>query len=60
AAVADLVAAVTAADAGAVRDTKAVLQGAALRSLEEQYAVERAGQARRFSALSKALRQPLG
>ncbi len=48
-------AAVTAPDAGAVRDTKAVLQGAALRSLEEQYAVERAGQARRFAALRHAL-----
>ena len=55
AAVADLVAAVTAPDAGAVRDTKAVLQGAALRPLEEQYAVERAGQARRFAALRQAL-----
>lgn len=54
-AVADLVAAVTAADAGAVRDTKAVLQGAALRPEHEQYAVERAGQARRFAALRHAL-----
>jgi enoyl-CoA hydratase/carnithine racemase len=53
-AVADLVAAVTAADAGAVRDTKAVLQGAALRPEQEQYAVERAGQARRFAALRQA------
>ncbi|KQX66587.1 enoyl-CoA hydratase [Angustibacter sp. Root456] len=57
-AVADLVAAVIAADAGAVRDTKAVLQGAALRSDEEQYAVERAGQARRFAALRLALGRP--
>jgi enoyl-CoA hydratase/carnithine racemase len=55
AAVADLVAAVTAPDAGAVRDTKAVLQGAGQRRLEEQYAVERAGQARRFAALRQAL-----
>lgn len=54
-AVADLVAAVLAADAGAVRDTKTVLQGAALRTEQEQYAVERAGQARRFAALRQAL-----
>jgi enoyl-CoA hydratase/carnithine racemase len=55
AAVADLVAALTAADAGAVRDTKAVLQGASLRPEREQHAVERAGQARRLAALARRL-----
>jgi enoyl-CoA hydratase/carnithine racemase len=55
AAVADLVAALTAPDAGAVRDTKAVLQGAAMRPDAEQHAVERAGQGRRLQALAERL-----
>lgn len=54
-AVADLVVALTAPDAGAVRDTKAVLHGAALRDEWDQYAVERAGQARRLAALARGV-----
>jgi enoyl-CoA hydratase/carnithine racemase len=55
-AVADLVAALTEPDAGAVRDTKAVLLGAGQRPDDEQRAVERAGQARRLAALARHLR----
>lgn len=51
AAVADLVAALTAPMAGAVRETKALLQGAADRSLDEQRRLEREAQTRRFREL---------
>lgn len=48
AAVAELVAALTAPMVGAVRETKALLQGAAERSLDEQRRLEREAQGRRF------------
>jgi enoyl-CoA hydratase/carnithine racemase len=52
AAVQDLVGALTAADAGAVRETKALLRGAQDRSNVDQHAAERAAQARRLAALA--------
>jgi enoyl-CoA hydratase/carnithine racemase len=52
AALADLVAALTAPMAGAVRETKALLLGASDRSLEEQRRLEREAQIRRFRELS--------
>lgn len=55
AAVADLVAALTAPDAGAVRSTKALLQGAAACAPAEQQAAERVAQAGRFAALREAV-----
>ncbi|MFC7494061.1 MULTISPECIES: enoyl-CoA hydratase/isomerase family protein [unclassified Nocardioides] len=53
--VADLVAALTAPMAGAVRETKALLQGAAERSLDEQRRLEREAQIRRFRELAGLL-----
>ena len=50
--VADLVDALTAPLAGAVRETKALLQGAADRSLDEQRRLEREAQTRRFRELA--------
>lgn len=50
--VADLVAALTAPLPGAVRETKALLQGAADRSLDEQRRLEREAQGRRFRELA--------
>lgn len=50
--VADLVGALTAPLAGAVRETKALLQGAADRSLDEQRRLEREAQTRRFRELA--------
>ena len=50
--VADLVAALTAPMAGAVRETKVLLQGAAERSLDEQRRLEREAQTRRFRELA--------
>jgi enoyl-CoA hydratase/carnithine racemase len=52
AALADLVAAVTAPMAGAVRETKALLQSASGRTLDEQRACEREAQLRRFRDLA--------
>jgi len=52
AAVADLVAAVTAPMAGAVRETKALLQSASGRTLDEQRTCEREAQIRRFRELA--------
>lgn len=52
AAVADLVGALTAPMAGAVRETKQLLQGAADRSLDEQRRLEREAQTRRFRELA--------
>jgi enoyl-CoA hydratase/carnithine racemase len=52
AALADLVAALTAPMAGAVRETKALLLGASDRSLEEQRRLEREAQIRRFRELA--------
>ncbi|WP_343910234.1 enoyl-CoA hydratase/isomerase family protein [Nocardioides aquiterrae] len=52
AAVADLVGALTAPIAGAVRETKALLQGAADRSLDDQRRLEREAQTRRFRELA--------
>ncbi len=49
----DLAAAVLAAPAGAVRDTKALLLGAAGRSHAEQQAAERAAQAGRLRDLAR-------
>jgi enoyl-CoA hydratase/carnithine racemase len=49
---ADLVAALTAPMAGAVRETKALLVGAGGRSLEEQRRLERQAQIRRFRELA--------
>ncbi|MEJ7834514.1 MAG: enoyl-CoA hydratase/isomerase family protein [Nocardioides sp.] len=48
----DLVAALIAPLAGAVRETKALLQGAAHRDLEEQRRLEREAQTRRFRELA--------
>jgi enoyl-CoA hydratase/carnithine racemase len=53
AAVADLVGALTAPMAGAVTETKALLLGAAGRSLEEQRRLEREAQVRRFRELAR-------
>lgn len=50
--VADLVAALIAPMAGAVRETKALLQGAGNRSLDEQRRLEREAQTRRFRELA--------
>ncbi len=50
----DLVAALTAADAGAVRETKQLLQGAGDRAPHEQQARERQAQRRRLVALAQA------
>jgi enoyl-CoA hydratase/carnithine racemase len=54
--VTDLAAALTAAPAGAVRETKALLQGAESRSLDAQRRYEREAQIRRFRELAAALR----
>ena len=53
--VADLVAALTAALPGAVRETKALLLGATDRSLDEQRRLEREAQVRRFRELAAML-----
>jgi enoyl-CoA hydratase/carnithine racemase len=53
--VADLVAALTAAPAGAVRETKALLLGATDRPLDEQRRWEREAQVRRFRELAALL-----
>ena len=53
--VADLVAALTAALAGAVRETKALLQAASGRTLDEQRRREREAQVRRFRELASML-----
>lgn len=50
--VADLAGALTAPMAGAVRETKAILQGAAGRELDEQRRVEREAQVRRFREIA--------
>ena len=50
--VADLAGALTAPMAGAVRETKALLQGAADRSLDDQRRLEREAQTRRFRELA--------
>jgi len=55
AALADLVGALTAPMAGAVRETKALLQAAAGRSLDEQRRFEREAQVRRFRELAALL-----
>jgi enoyl-CoA hydratase/carnithine racemase len=55
--VADLVAALTAPMAGAVSETKALLQGAQDRSLEDQRRLERAAQTRRFRELAALVGQ---
>ncbi len=55
AAVHDLVGALTAPMAGAVRETKALLQGAEHRTLDEQRLLERQAQARRFRELAAQL-----
>ena len=54
-AVADLVAALVAPMPGVVRETKALLQGAADRDLDEQRRLEREAQVRRFRAVAAAL-----
>jgi enoyl-CoA hydratase/carnithine racemase len=48
----DLVGALTAPLAGAVRETKALLQGAPDRSLDDQRRLEREAQTRRFRELA--------
>jgi len=53
--VADLAGALTAPMAGAVRETKALLQGAADRSLDDQRRLEREAQVRRFRDVSRVL-----
>ncbi len=53
--VADLVAALTAPMPGAVRETKALLQGAGDRDLDEQRRLEREAQVRRFRELAALL-----
>jgi enoyl-CoA hydratase/carnithine racemase len=58
AAVDDLVAALTAPDAGAVRETKRLLQGAARHAPDEQHARERQAQQRRLVALAQAVAAP--
>ena len=55
--VADLVAALTAPLPGAVRETKALLQGASDRSLDEQRRLEREAQIRRFRELAALMGQ---
>ena len=55
AAVADLAAALTAPMPGVVSETKALLQGAADRDLDEQRRLEREAQVRRFRAVAAAL-----
>jgi enoyl-CoA hydratase/carnithine racemase len=55
AALADLVAALTAPLAGAVRETKALLLGASGRTLDEQRRHEREAQTRRFRELSRMM-----
>ncbi|WP_028638369.1 enoyl-CoA hydratase/isomerase family protein [Nocardioides sp. URHA0032] len=55
--VADLVGALTAPLAGAVTETKALLQGASERSLEEQRRLEREAQTRRFRELAALMGQ---
>lgn len=55
--VADLAAALTAPLAGAVRETKALLQGASDRSLDEQRRLEREAQIRRFRELAALMGQ---
>jgi enoyl-CoA hydratase/carnithine racemase len=55
-AVADLAGALTAPMAGAVRETKALLQGAADRSLDDQRRLEREAQTRRFRELAALMR----
>jgi enoyl-CoA hydratase/carnithine racemase len=50
--VTDLVAALTAAPVGAVRETKALLQGVGSRELDEQRRLEREAQTRRFRELA--------
>src|SRR4051812_33784756 len=55
--VADLAAALTAPLAGAVRETKTLLQGAADRSLDEQRRLEREAQVRRFRELAALIGQ---
>lgn len=54
-AVADLVGALTAPMVGAVRETKALLQGAADRSLDDQRRLEREAQVRRFREVARVL-----
>lgn len=54
--VADLAGALTAPMVGAVRETKALLQGAADRSLDEQRRLEREAQSRRFRELAALMR----
>jgi enoyl-CoA hydratase/carnithine racemase len=53
--VADLVAALTAAPVGAVRETKALLLGAGSRELDEQRRLEREAQVRRFRELTAGI-----
>lgn len=53
AAIDDLVAALTTPDAGAVRETKQLLQGAGDRAPHEQHALERQAQRRRLVALAQ-------
>jgi enoyl-CoA hydratase/carnithine racemase len=53
--VADLVGALTAPMAGAVRETKTLLQAAAGRSLDDQRRFEREAQARRFAELTELM-----
>jgi enoyl-CoA hydratase/carnithine racemase len=55
--VADLAAALSAPMVGAVRETKALLQGASDRSLEEQRRLEREAQIRRFRELAALMGQ---
>jgi enoyl-CoA hydratase/carnithine racemase len=55
AALADLVGALTAPTAGAVRETKALLLAASGRSLDEQRRIEREAQVRRFRELAQLL-----
>jgi enoyl-CoA hydratase/carnithine racemase len=55
--VADLVGALTAPLAGAVTETKALLQGASGRSLDEQRRLEREAQTRRFRELAALMGQ---
>jgi enoyl-CoA hydratase/carnithine racemase len=58
AAVADLVAALTAPDVGAVRETKNLLQSAADFTPDEQHAAERRAQQRRLVALATSMPTP--
>lgn len=53
--VADLVGALTAPMVGAVRETKALLQGATDRSLDDQRRLEREAQVRRFREVARVL-----